>query len=165
MDTNGDNNNFTRNCKIQDSNSRPWALIPCQASYSSQHNQKIELIFFAKTQKALHFDALIEKKVYVQAQDRANTTAYNLTQRNWSRGAAGEHLEPPPQPTSAPSFNSLKQDSNRRLSVVEDGCVAMLPNPPLHEQNHRRGTLAQRAGGGSYSLHPLVCKVIFNSGG
>jgi hypothetical protein len=29
MDTKGGDNNFTINCENQDSNSRPWALIPC----------------------------------------------------------------------------------------------------------------------------------------
>jgi hypothetical protein len=29
MDTKGGNNNFTINYENQDSNSRPWALIPC----------------------------------------------------------------------------------------------------------------------------------------
>jgi hypothetical protein len=35
---------FTINCENQDSNSRPWALIPCQASCISQRNQKSELM-------------------------------------------------------------------------------------------------------------------------
>jgi hypothetical protein len=35
---------FTINCENQDSNSRPWALIPCQASCTSQRNQKSELM-------------------------------------------------------------------------------------------------------------------------
>jgi hypothetical protein len=39
---------FIINCKNQDSNSRPWALIPCQASCSSQRNQKPELMERAK---------------------------------------------------------------------------------------------------------------------
>jgi hypothetical protein len=32
VDTKGGNSNFTINCENQESNSRPWALIPCQAS-------------------------------------------------------------------------------------------------------------------------------------
>jgi hypothetical protein len=35
---------FTINCKNQDSNSRPWTLIPCQALCTSQRNQKSELM-------------------------------------------------------------------------------------------------------------------------
>jgi hypothetical protein len=38
VDTKGGNSNFTINCENQDSNLRPWALIPCQASCTSQHN-------------------------------------------------------------------------------------------------------------------------------
>jgi hypothetical protein len=40
---------FTINCENQDSNSRPWALIPCQASCTSQCNQKSKLIERAST--------------------------------------------------------------------------------------------------------------------
>jgi hypothetical protein len=44
MDTKGDDNNFIINCENQDLNTRPWALIPCQASCTSQRNQKSELM-------------------------------------------------------------------------------------------------------------------------
>jgi hypothetical protein len=47
--TKGGNSNFTINCENQDSNSRPWALIPCQASCTSQRNQKSELMERAST--------------------------------------------------------------------------------------------------------------------
>jgi hypothetical protein len=49
MDTKGGNNNFTINCENQNSNSRPWALIPCQASCTSQRNRKSELMERAST--------------------------------------------------------------------------------------------------------------------
>jgi hypothetical protein len=55
----------------------------------------VSSFFLTKTQKALRLDSLIEKKVYVQARKRANTTPYNSTQQNYPRGAAGEHPEPP----------------------------------------------------------------------
>jgi hypothetical protein len=44
VDTKGATTIFTINCENQDSNSRPWALIPCQASCTSQYNQKSELM-------------------------------------------------------------------------------------------------------------------------
>jgi hypothetical protein len=44
VDTKGGNSNFIINCENQDSNSRPWVLIPCQASCTSQRNQKSELM-------------------------------------------------------------------------------------------------------------------------
>jgi hypothetical protein len=47
--TKGGDNNFTINCENQDSNSRPWALIPCQDSCTSQRNQKSELMKRAST--------------------------------------------------------------------------------------------------------------------
>jgi hypothetical protein len=37
------------NCENQDLNTRPWALIPCQASCTSQRNQKSELMERAST--------------------------------------------------------------------------------------------------------------------
>ena len=40
----GGSSNLRINCTTQDSNSRPWALIPCQASCTSQRNQKSELM-------------------------------------------------------------------------------------------------------------------------
>jgi hypothetical protein len=43
------NTNFRINCESQDSNSRPWDLIPCQASCTSQRNQKCELMERAST--------------------------------------------------------------------------------------------------------------------
>jgi hypothetical protein len=49
VDTKGGDSNFTINCENQDSNSRPWALIPCQASCTSQRNQKSELMERAST--------------------------------------------------------------------------------------------------------------------
>jgi hypothetical protein len=44
VDTKGGNSNFIINCENQDSNSRPWALIPYQASCTSKRNQKSELM-------------------------------------------------------------------------------------------------------------------------
>jgi hypothetical protein len=44
VDTKGGDSNFTINCENQDLNTRPWAVIPCQASCTSQHNQKFELM-------------------------------------------------------------------------------------------------------------------------
>jgi hypothetical protein len=38
------NNNFRINCERQDSNSRPWALIPCRTACSSQCDQKTDLM-------------------------------------------------------------------------------------------------------------------------
>jgi hypothetical protein len=49
VDTKGGNNNFIINCENQDLNTRPWALIPCQASCTSQRNQKSELMERAST--------------------------------------------------------------------------------------------------------------------
>jgi hypothetical protein len=43
VDAKGGNNNFTINCKNQDLNTRPWDLIPCQASCTNQRNQKTDL--------------------------------------------------------------------------------------------------------------------------
>jgi hypothetical protein len=50
VDKEGSNNNVLINCKNQDSNLRPWALIPCQASWS-QHNEKSE---FMERASAVH---------------------------------------------------------------------------------------------------------------
>jgi hypothetical protein len=49
VDTKEGNSNFTINCENQDSNLRPWALIPCQASCTSQRNQKSKLMEKAST--------------------------------------------------------------------------------------------------------------------
>jgi hypothetical protein len=49
VDTKGGNNNFIINCENQNSNSIPWALIPCKASCTSQCNQKSELMERAST--------------------------------------------------------------------------------------------------------------------
>jgi hypothetical protein len=49
VDTKEGDNNFTINCENQDLNTRPWALIPCQASCTSQHNQNSELMERAST--------------------------------------------------------------------------------------------------------------------
>jgi hypothetical protein len=38
--------------------------------------------FLRKCKKACRFDSLIGKQVYVQAEERANMTPYNLTQRS-----------------------------------------------------------------------------------
>jgi hypothetical protein len=48
VDTEG-NNNFRINYESHDSNSGPWALIPCQASCTIQCNQKSELMERAST--------------------------------------------------------------------------------------------------------------------
>jgi hypothetical protein len=49
MDTKGGDSNFTINCENQDLNTRSLALIPCQASCTSQRNQKSELMERAST--------------------------------------------------------------------------------------------------------------------
>jgi hypothetical protein len=55
-----------------------WSASAEQSYRNNSFNYKV---FFAKTQKILRFDALIEKKDFVQAQKRANTPPHNSTQR------------------------------------------------------------------------------------
>jgi hypothetical protein len=81
----------------------------------------------------------------------------------------GKKLETTPGPRLSPhsclGFDRVKQGGHRRPSVVEDSCIAMLPDPPRREQDQRRGPLAKRARDGSYNLHPLVREVAFNKRG
>jgi hypothetical protein len=69
---------FTINCENQDSNSRSWALIPCQVSCTSQRNQKSELmerasiIHLYTSTPPLTCDESREKSSYGQDRNRRN---------------------------------------------------------------------------------------------
>jgi hypothetical protein len=57
-----------------------WSASAEQSYRNNSFNYSSK-VFFAKTQKILRFDALIEKKDFVQAQKSANTPPHNSTQR------------------------------------------------------------------------------------
>jgi hypothetical protein len=85
---------------------------------------------------------------------RANTPPYNSTKE----ASLGEQLANTSSPRLSPhprlSFDFVEQGCHRRLSVVEDSCVAMLSDSPRHEQDEQRGSIAKHARGGTYKPWP-----------
>jgi hypothetical protein len=78
VDTKGGNSNFTINCENQDSNSRPWALIPCQASCTNQRNQKSELMERAST---IHLYTFATDQSTIPSSYSSNWTVFLSTRR------------------------------------------------------------------------------------
>ena len=90
----------------------------------------LEILFVRKNVKTLRFNILIKNKVFVHDEKKDNTTLTQL------RKEAGED----PDPVFAHDLASVLIMSSRAwyggTSVVEEGCVAMLLDPPGHAHDN-----------------------------
>jgi hypothetical protein len=101
--------------------------------------------FFAKTQKALRFDALIEKRVftYLQAQ-KSQHRAEQLNPLDLTCG--GDQSTDADRSRGCPRASLVTDRVGEigrvRGCSVKDHRIAKLPNPPCRKHNQRRSPLA-----------------------